>query len=196
LSRERILTCALEIADRDGLDATSLRRVAGELGVHVTSLYHHIATKEALLDGLVEELLASAELPHGEVGWQEWVTRFVDQTAWLARAHAGAFEVLMRRPVQGARATATFETGLSAFHRAGMTPAEAYAAVKLVSLTVLGCCMEQAAGARGEMLQTDVATLAAEDFPMVHEATHVEDLDVIASLRQVLLAGFAEQLAR
>ncbi|MCU1587063.1 MAG: transcriptional regulator, TetR family, partial [Frankiales bacterium] len=63
LSRDRILRCALAVSDRDGLEATSLRRVAAELGVHVTSLYHHVPTKEALLDGLVEELLGSADLP-------------------------------------------------------------------------------------------------------------------------------------
>jgi AcrR family transcriptional regulator len=196
LSRDRILRCTLAVADRDGLEATSLRRVAAELGVHVTSLYHHVPTKEALLDGLVEELLASADLPLGDVGWEEWVRRFVDEVAQLASSHAGAFEVLMRRPVQGARASQTFETGLAAFQRAGLSPVDAYTAVKNVSLAVLGCCMERStAVSGGELPQTDLAGLSPVDFPLIHQATSVaDDADLVTALRELLVAGFAAQL--
>lgn len=194
LSRERILQCALAVADKDGLDAASLRRVASELGVHVTSLYHHVPTKEALLDGIVEELLACADLPLGEIPWDEWVRTFVDEIARLAVEHAGGFAVLMRRPVQGPRATATFEVGLEAFHRAGMTPHESYAAVKSVALAVLGCCLEQAYAVKGELdaLRTDVESLSWQDFPVLREATATaDDIDLVATVREVLVAGLA-----
>ena len=196
LSRERILRCAVQVADRDGLDAASLRKVAAELGVHVTSLYNHLPTKDALLDGVVEELFASADLPVGELPWEQWVRRFVGAVASLAREHPGAFAVLMRRPVQGPGAAATFEAGLAAFLRAGMDVAESYVAVKIVALGVLGCCAEQAFGATGESLSTDVASLSWRDFPILHEVTEVaEDVDVLAALVEVLVAGLAKQLA-
>ncbi len=194
LSRERILQCALAVADKDGLNAASLRRVAAELGVHVTSLYHHVPTKEALLDGIVEELLASADLPLGEVTWEQWVRTFVDEIARLALEHAGGFAVLMRRPVQGPRATATFEVGLAAFRRAGLDVRDAYAAVKSVALAILGCCLEQALAAKGELdgLRTDVDRLSSQDFPLLHEATGaVDDVDLVATVREVLVAGLA-----
>jgi AcrR family transcriptional regulator len=194
LSRDRILACAVEIADRDGLDAASLRKVAAELGVHVTSLYNHLPTKEALLDGVVEELMASADLPVDEIPWEQWVRRFVDGVALLAREHPGAFAVLLRRPVQGPRATATFEAGLAAFRRAGMDVADSYGAVKSVALGVLGVCVEQAYDAAGEGLSTDVASLSWQDFPMMHEVTSVvDDVDVVATLREVLVAGLAQR---
>ena len=196
LSRDRILQCALAVADRDGLDATSLRRVATELSVHVTSLYNHVPTKEALLDGVVEELLGSAALPLGDVTWQEWVRVFVDEIAALAKTHPGSFAVLLRRPVQGARATATFESGLAAFQRAGLADRECFAAVKSVALSVVGCCMEQAyAGAGGEELRTDVESLSWQDFPVLHQVTQTaDDVDIVATLREVLVAGLAEQV--
>ncbi len=196
LSRERILACAVEVADRDGLDAASLRRVATELRVHVTSLYNHLPTKDALLDGVVEELFAGADLPLGEIPWDQWVRRFVDGVARLAREHPGAFAVLLRRPVQGPRATATFEAGLAAFHRAGMDVAESYGAVKIVALGVLGVCVEQAYDASGEGLSTDVTSLSWQDFPVLHEATSVvDDVDIVATLREVLVAGLAQRFA-
>lgn len=197
LNRERILQCALRLADRDGLDGASLRKVAGELGVHVTSLYNHVPTKEALLDGVVEELLASADLPRGEVAWEPWVRGFVAGVARMAREHAGAFEVLLRRPVQGPRATATFEVGLEAFRRAGLDVAESYAAVKTVALAVLGCCLEQSNAASGDLLQTDVAHLPWTEFPVMHEVTSVvDDVDVVAVLTDVLVGGLAARIAR
>jgi AcrR family transcriptional regulator len=196
LSRDRILRCAVQVADRDGLDATSLRKVAGELGVHVTSLYHHVATKEALLDGLVEELFGGAALPLGEVEWDDWVRDFVAGVTGIARHHSGAFAVLLRRPVQGPRATATFEAGLAAFRRAGMSAPECYAAVKTVSLAVLGCCVEQASGGPTEDApSTDVASLSWQDFPVLHEIIeYTDEVDTVATLTEVLVAGFGARL--
>ncbi len=197
LSRERILQCALAVADKDGLDAASLRRVASELGVHVTSLYNHVPTKEALLDGIVEELLACADLPLGETSWEEWVRTFVNELARLALEHSGGFAVLMRRPVQGARATATFEVGLAAFHRAGLDAQESYAAVKSVALASLGCCLEQAylVNSENELPRTDVESLSWQDFPVLHEATATaDDIDLVATVREVLVAGLAARV--
>ena len=196
LSRELILACAVRVADRDGLEAASLRRVAAELGVHVTSLYNYLATKDALLDGVVEALFASADLPLGEVAWEQWVRRFVDGVAGLAREHPGAFAVLLRRPVQGPGATATFEAGLAAFHRAGLSASDSYGAVKSVALAVLGCCVEQAYAAAGGELSTDVASLSWRDFPLLHEVSaSAEEIDVVAVLREVLVAGLAQRVA-
>lgn len=197
LSRSRILGCALRIADQDGLEAASLRRVASELGVHVTSLYNHVATKEALLDGIVTELVALGGLPTGDLAWNDWVREFVDRSAAMARQHPGAFAVLLRRPVQGPEAAATFEAGIAAFHRAGMDMRDAYAAVKSVALAVLGCCVEQTHAAVDADLSTNLGDLPQESFPMLHGVSEVAaDLDVVAALREVLIAGLGERLGQ
>jgi AcrR family transcriptional regulator len=54
LSRQRILLAAIEIADRDGLGALSMRKLARVLGVEAMSLYNHVANKDELLDGMVD----------------------------------------------------------------------------------------------------------------------------------------------
>ncbi|HET6357284.1 TetR/AcrR family transcriptional regulator [Streptomyces sp.] len=56
LSRERVLATALELVDREGLSALSMRRVGAELGVEAMALYRYAPSKDALLDGLVEAL--------------------------------------------------------------------------------------------------------------------------------------------
>jgi hypothetical protein len=124
------------------------------------------------------------------------VRTFVDEVAVLAERHPGAFALLMRRPVQGPRATATFEVGLAAFTRAGLTPGEAYACVKSVALAVLGACLERAVGVTGrEELRTDIEELSWQDFPVLHQVTEVaQEVDLVATLREVLVAGFAARI--
>lgn len=57
LTRERVLGAAMKIADREGLQALSMRRLGKELGVEAMSLYHHLPGKDGLLDGLAEALI-------------------------------------------------------------------------------------------------------------------------------------------
>ncbi len=61
LSRERVLSAAVALADTAGLGALTMRNLAQSLGVEAMSLYHHVANKEALLDGVVEVLIAEVE---------------------------------------------------------------------------------------------------------------------------------------
>ncbi|MFJ8538351.1 TetR/AcrR family transcriptional regulator [Streptomyces sp. NPDC093591] len=67
LSRERVLAAALELVDREGLSALSMRRLGSELGVEAMALYRYAAGKDALLDGLVEALYLELEDRLGEV---------------------------------------------------------------------------------------------------------------------------------
>ncbi|MFF5264388.1 TetR/AcrR family transcriptional regulator [Actinomadura viridis] len=111
LSRRRVLRAAVGLADRDGLDSLTMRRLAQELGVEAMSLYHHVANKEAVLDGVVEVILGEivaaveeAEAPSPEEDWQG---------ALRARILA-AREVLLRHP-WAPRVLETRTTGSPAF---------------------------------------------------------------------------------
>lgn len=61
LSRDRVFEAAIALADRDGIEALTMRKLAKELDVEAMSLYHHVANKEALLDGVVDMVLAEVE---------------------------------------------------------------------------------------------------------------------------------------
>ena len=66
LSRETIIAAAAAVADRAGVAAVSMRSVAKVLGVEAMSLYHHVPSKEALIDDLADWVFERIELP--EVG--------------------------------------------------------------------------------------------------------------------------------
>ncbi|GAB7046283.1 TetR family transcriptional regulator [Catenuloplanes indicus] len=65
LDRGQILSGAMAIADRDGVDALSLRKLAADLKVTPMALYWHFKDKDALLDALVEAVLAEVDTPTG-----------------------------------------------------------------------------------------------------------------------------------
>ncbi|MEO5874459.1 MAG: TetR/AcrR family transcriptional regulator [Streptosporangiaceae bacterium] len=61
LTRERIVQAAIDLIERDGADAVSMRRVAAELGAAAMSLYHHVPNKAALLDAVVERIVTDID---------------------------------------------------------------------------------------------------------------------------------------
>lgn len=70
LTRERIEQAALDLIERDGLDAFSTRRLGNALGCEAMSIYHHFPSKAHLLDALVERVLGEIELPALDAPWQ------------------------------------------------------------------------------------------------------------------------------
>jgi len=196
LNRELILQTAVAMADCDGFESVTLRRIAAGLEVHVTSLYNHVATREAVTDGIVDLLIDEAKLPVTAVGWEGWVRHFYAAMGTVAVAHPGAFTALQRRPVQGPRAAASFEVALEAFSRAGLGPADAYNAVKATALTALAVGMERSVAARGPLLETAIDELPAESFPQIRAVQAEGDPEAAWSFTlETLVAGLRCQLA-
>jgi AcrR family transcriptional regulator len=88
LNRERVLNTALRLADEEGIDAISMRKLAEALGVKAMSLYNHIANKDDLLDGMVDRVISEIEVPDLRLEWK----------AAMRRRANSAHEVLLRHP--------------------------------------------------------------------------------------------------
>jgi AcrR family transcriptional regulator len=88
LSRERVLKAAVELADARGIEALSMRKLAQELGVEAMSLYHHVAKKDDILNGIVDAVLDEIELPAKGADWKEAIRR----------SAISAHEVFLRHP--------------------------------------------------------------------------------------------------
>ncbi len=93
LSRARVLQAAVGLADAEGIASLTMRRLAGVLGVEAMSLYHHLPGKDALLDGLVESVIAEV---HTEVAADGGDAG--DWRARLRRRFLAARRVMLRHP--------------------------------------------------------------------------------------------------
>lgn len=112
LSRERIVRAAIGLADADGLEAVSLRKVAAALDVGPMRLYGYLATKEELLDLMLDAVYAEIR-PAGD-GWREVLTSVAELTRAAAHRHEWLADLIGGRPQLGPNALARGEAVLSA----------------------------------------------------------------------------------
>ena len=97
LSRERIIDAAVELADREGLGALTMRRLGQGLGVEAMSLYKHVTDKDDILDGVADRITAEYEVPARDIGWREALRRSAISAYGVLRRHPWASTVLESR---------------------------------------------------------------------------------------------------
>jgi AcrR family transcriptional regulator len=90
LTRERILRAAVALADRDGLDSLSMRRLADELGAGAMSLYHYVPNKDELVAGMIDLVFGEIELPTTDVDWRTAMRRRALSTREALNRHRWA----------------------------------------------------------------------------------------------------------
>src|SRR5262245_1749265 len=101
LDRKRIVAAAVALADEGGLEAVSLRKVAGRLGAGPMRLYGYISTKEELFDLMVDEVHAEV-LPAAQPGdWREALGGLAHRTRQAALRHEWLADLLGGRPAPG-----------------------------------------------------------------------------------------------
>ena len=89
LTRERIVAAAIAILDRDGLDAVSTRRVAEDLGTGSASLYAHVASRDELLELMVDRIAGEIEVPEPDPArWQDQLRTYARHAQRVWSRHA------------------------------------------------------------------------------------------------------------
>jgi AcrR family transcriptional regulator len=145
LSAERVVHAAIRVADRGGAEAITMRRVAGELGVEAMSLYHHVPNKEALLDGVIDMVFATIELPRPDAGdWRDAIrARACSARAVLSR-HRWALGLMDSRRNPGPATLRHHDAVLGVLRKAGFTLPMAAHAVSLIDSYVGGFVLQEA----------------------------------------------------
>jgi AcrR family transcriptional regulator len=103
LTEEKILRCAIRLADEKGIEAVSMRAIAGKLGVEAMALYNHVGGKDEILGGIVEIVVSEIDVPVGGSDWR----------ACMRRRAISAHEVLLRHPWAAALIESNTGTGRS-----------------------------------------------------------------------------------
>ncbi|MGI9528654.1 MAG: TetR/AcrR family transcriptional regulator C-terminal domain-containing protein [Acidimicrobiia bacterium] len=106
LSKDRVLQAAVALADAQGIEGLTMRNLAAELSVEAMSLYYHVANKEALLNGVVDTVIAEIEqelggfdIAAGETDWMEALrTRILTARTVMLR-HPWAPEIIETRTI-------------------------------------------------------------------------------------------------
>jgi AcrR family transcriptional regulator len=166
LTRERIVAAATELIERESVTAISMRRIAAELGCAVMSLYNHVPSKEALLDGVAEHVLsgiAVEDLPGAS--WQDQVRAQARAFRQIARAHPRCTMLVVSRPATSAAALRPFEQALATLIGAGFSGSDSVAMVRTFIAYVLGCLLREVGVAPSLSHPDEVAAQSGQPDP-------------------------------
>ncbi|MFD3517801.1 TetR/AcrR family transcriptional regulator [Streptomyces sp. NPDC058657] len=122
LSLETIVDAAVKVADTEGLDTLSMRRLAGELGTGTMSLYRYVPGKTELLDLMLDRVqgeTAESHNPAEQPGWREALAALAHGTLDLHRRHPWLLKVNQSRALLGPRTLRSLELSLKGLR--GMT---------------------------------------------------------------------------
>jgi AcrR family transcriptional regulator len=131
-SRDQIASAAVAIADAEGFDAVSMRRIAAALGAGTMSLYRYITTKSDLVALMDDALLGESLVPEGELpaGWRAAVAAVARRTRDMLMAHPWAIQSLHGEaaatgvPLGGPNSFLHFEQSLAALASAPLSTAD------------------------------------------------------------------------
>lgn len=143
LSRENIVRAAVELADQSGINAITMRKLALQLNVEAMSLYNHIANKEALLDAMVEQVIADMDIPDVRQDWQQELHRWALSVYRVLKLHPWATLMIISRMNVGPAMLRQIDASLGCLVEAGYSLACADEARTLLSSFLYGFILQE-----------------------------------------------------
>ncbi len=101
LSRERVLAGAVGLADKIGVESLTIRKLATELGVKPMTIYHHVANKEAIIDGMVDNVFAEIDSPPTDRDWKSAMRQRAQSARSVLARHPWAAPLMESRTNPG-----------------------------------------------------------------------------------------------
>jgi AcrR family transcriptional regulator len=138
LTREGVLTEALDLIDAEGLDALTMRNLSDRLGVVPMALYRHVRNKDDLMEGVLDQAVARVEIPGPGLGWREGLAALARSIRATMLRHPAVAARVIDRPSLGPASLVVGEYGLGVLRDAGFDDATAEHALNLVLVYTLG----------------------------------------------------------
>src|SRR3954465_5291782 len=143
-----IVRAAIELADAEGLDAVSIRRVAAALGARPMSLYTHIAAKEDLVAPMADAVVGEVVVGDPPAGWRAALRAMAERSWRTFVAHPWLLAASARRRPLGPNALRHAERLAAAVAPLGLPPREAWAVLEVVNDYTLGHALRVAHDAK------------------------------------------------
>lgn len=187
LTRSAIIDAAVALADSQGIDALSMRSVARALGVEAMSIYHHVAGKEAILDGMVDKVFSEFHTPDPGRPWADEMRRRSRSAREALTRHPWAVGLMDSRRNAGYENLRHHDAVLGCLFAAGFPTVLAGHAYALLDAHLYGFMVQELSlpttpdGDLGEVAEEMLAEFPAEEFPNLARFT----------VEQVLRPGYS-----
>lgn len=166
MTRERVLAGAVDLTDEIGVETLTIRKLAEHLDTKPMTLYHHVANKDAILDGMVDVVFSEIDTPPADLPWREAIRhRCLSARQVLAR-HPWAVPLMESRRAPGPATLHHHDAVLGCLFGGDLATGFVAHAYAVIDAFVYGFAIQEAslpAGDTGEM--AEVASALVEQMP-------------------------------
>jgi AcrR family transcriptional regulator len=177
LNRQRVIRAAVKLADREGIEAVTMRRLGRELGVEAMSLYNHVANKDEILEGIADAVVGEIDRPRKGTDWKTALRSNAIATRDMYLRHRWASGLKMRR-MPGPATLSQNEWILKTLREAGFSDELTFHAYHILESYVLGFTVQElnftsfTKEQMAEMAATFLRDFPRDEYP--HFTEHVE----------------------
>ena len=185
LNRDRVLRAGIALADEHGIDGFSLRRLARELGVVPMALYKHVASKDELLDGMVDIVFSEIEAPAAGGDWKAELRKRAVSTRDALRRHPWAVGEMEGRGNHGTSNLKVHDAVLGCLRAAGFSVPMTVRAMSVQDAYIYGFALQQ----------IDMTPQTPEDFAAVAQQQMVDYAEALADYPHLVevVGGYVAQ---
>ena len=144
LSKERVLQAAVALAQREGIEALTMRRLADELGAGAMSLYHYVPNKEELLAAMIDVVFGEIELPPTDLEWRAAMRRRALSTREALNRHRWAVGLMESPRTPGAASARLHDAVLGCLREAGFSLELTVQAYSVLDAYIYGFALQEA----------------------------------------------------
>ena len=160
LTRGRVLEAAVQMADREGIDSVSMRRLAAELSVEAMSLYTHVRSKEDLLDGMIEVVVGEIPIHSEGDGWKASLRARIFSARNVLLRHTWAPRIIETRVAPGPAMLRHYDAVMGTLRQGGFSLDLTHHALHMLGSRMLGFTQD---------LFDDSADVSPEEAAMMAE---------------------------
>ncbi|HYS34955.1 MAG TPA: TetR/AcrR family transcriptional regulator C-terminal domain-containing protein [Pseudonocardiaceae bacterium] len=175
LNRDRVLRAAIALADANGIESLTMRKLGVELGVEAMSLYNHVANKSDLLDGMIDIVFTEIDLAAGDIGWRAAMRRRAISAREVLSHHRWAIGLMESRNTPGPATLRHHDAVLGTLRRAGFSVELAAHAYSALDSYIYGFALQEpslpfdTAAQTAQVAQAIMARFAAGEYPHLTE---------------------------
>ncbi|GAA0411456.1 TetR family transcriptional regulator [Acrocarpospora corrugata] len=172
-----MLRAAVALADTDGIESLTMRKLGEKLGIEAMSLYNHVANKGDLVDGMIDAVFGEIELPAGEAGWRTAMRRRAISIRAALSRHPWAVGRMESRATPGPATLRHHDAVLGTLRGAGFSIAMAAHAYSVLDSYIYGFAMQQpnlpfdTPAETAKVAQAIMARFASGEYPHLTELT-------------------------
>lgn len=145
LNRERVLQAGIALADEAGIEALSMRKLGEQLAVEAMSLYKHVANKDDLLDGMVDDVFAEIDKAADDRNWRATMRRRAVSVRQVLKRHPWALPLMQSRTNPGPSTLSNLDSLIGVLRGAGFSIVLTAHALSVIDAYIYGFAIQEKA---------------------------------------------------